>query len=178
MVKRPTESDQKGPGELSKHFLTVFVLNFENQLSLVMRKSFFFFCFFFFAYAKSKTQFSFAVVTAKLISAFVCATRLVQSLYFLNPEFQASSHLLWLYSPVCVRTGRKPRRPVFQQRGSIARHWRCGRQTPRHEKPCFKTLEMEQVFVTTDPLDRGIAGMLTFLFAKPDCLPSTMGTLL
>ena len=30
------------------------------------------------------------------------ATRIVQSLYFLNPKFQASSHLLWLYSPVCV----------------------------------------------------------------------------
>ena len=39
--------------------------------------------------------------------AFVFAT-LVQSLYFLNPKFQASSHLLWLCSPVCVRPGRKP----------------------------------------------------------------------
>ena len=36
---------------------------------------------------------SFAV-TVKLISAFVFATRIVQSLYFLNPKFQASSHLL------------------------------------------------------------------------------------
>ena len=27
---------------------------------------------------------------------------LVQSLYFLNPKFQASSHLLWLYSLVSV----------------------------------------------------------------------------
>ena len=60
---------------------------------------------------------SFAV-TAKLISAFVFATRIVQSLYFLNPKFQASGHLLWLYSPVCVRTARKPRRPLFSQRGS------------------------------------------------------------
>ena len=55
---------------------------------------------------------------AKLISAFVFATYIVQSLYFLNPKFQASSYLLWLYSPVCVRPGRKPRRPVFSQRGS------------------------------------------------------------
>ena len=31
------------------------------------------------------------MVTAKLISAFVFATRIVQSLYFLNPKFQASS---------------------------------------------------------------------------------------
>ena len=47
----------------------------------------------FFAYAKIKTQISFAV-TAKLISAFVFATQMVQSLCFLNPIFQASSHLL------------------------------------------------------------------------------------
>ena len=70
-----------------------------------------------FAYAKTKTEISFAV-TAKLISAFVFATWIVQSLYFLNPKFQASSHLLRLYSPVCVGPGRKPQRPVFSQRGS------------------------------------------------------------
>ena len=46
-------------------------------------------------------------------ASFVFATRIVQSLYFLNPKFRASSHLLWLYSPVCVGPGRKPRRPVF-----------------------------------------------------------------
>ena len=44
--------------------------------------------------------------------------RIVQSLFFLNLKFQASSHLQWLYSPVCVRPGQKPRRPVFSQRGS------------------------------------------------------------
>ena len=55
----------------------------------------------------------------KLISAFVFVTRILQSLYFLNPKFQAYSHLLWLYSPVCVGPGRKSRRPVFSQRGSI-----------------------------------------------------------
>ena len=43
----------------------------------------------------------------QLISAFVFATRIVQSLYFLNAKFQASSHLQWLYSPVCVGPGRK-----------------------------------------------------------------------
>ena len=36
----------------------------------------------------------------------------VQFLYFLYTKFQASSHLLWLYSSVCVGTGWKPRRPV------------------------------------------------------------------
>ena len=73
-----------------------------------------------FAYAKTKTQISFAVA-AKLISAFVFATRIVQSLFLLNPKFQASSHLLWLYSTVYVGPGRKPRRPGFSERGSITR---------------------------------------------------------
>ena len=45
-----------------------------------------------FAYAK-KTQISFTV-TAKLIRAFVFATWIVHSLFFLNPKFQASNHLL------------------------------------------------------------------------------------
>ena len=48
-----------------------------------------------------------------LIIAFVFAIRIVQSLFYLNPKFQASSHLLWLYRPVCVGPGRKPRRPVL-----------------------------------------------------------------
>ena len=46
------------------------------------------------------------------------AIRIVQSLYLINPKFQASSHLLWLYRLVCVGPGRKSRRPVFSQRGS------------------------------------------------------------
>ena len=50
-----------------------------------------------FCICKTKRRISFAV-TAKLISAFVFTTRLVQPLYFLNPKFQASSNLLWLYS--------------------------------------------------------------------------------
>ena len=40
--------------------------------------------------------------------AFVFATWIVQSLFYLNPKFQASSYLLWLYSPVCVGPSRKP----------------------------------------------------------------------
>ena len=71
-----------------------------------------------FAYAKTKTQISCAV-TAQLISAFVFATWIVQSLFYLNQKFQASSHLPWLYSLVCVGPGLKPRRRVFSQRGSI-----------------------------------------------------------
>ena len=34
----------------------------------------------------------------------------MQPLYFLNPKFQASSHLLELHSLVCVGPGRKPER--------------------------------------------------------------------
>ena len=70
-----------------------------------------------FAYAKTKTQISFAV-SAKLISTFVFATWIVQSLFYLNTKFQASIHLQWLYSPVCVGPGQKPRKPVFSQQGS------------------------------------------------------------
>ena len=36
----------------------------------------------------------------------------------LNTKLQASNHLLWLYSLVCVGPGRKPRRSVFSQQGS------------------------------------------------------------
>ena len=39
--------------------------------------------------------------------------KIVQSLYFLNPKFQASNHLLWLYSLVFVRPGQKPGRQVL-----------------------------------------------------------------
>ena len=46
-------------------------------------------------------------------------------LYFLNLKFQASSYLLWLYNPVYVGPGRKPRRLVFSQRGSYL-HTVCG----------------------------------------------------
>ena len=45
---------------------------------------------------------------AKLISAFVFATRIVQFLFYLNPKFQVSSSFLCLYSPVCVGLVRKP----------------------------------------------------------------------
>ena len=60
-----------------------------------------------YAYAKTKTQISCAE-TAQLISAFVFTTQIVQSLYFLKPKFQASSHLLWLCIPACVGSARKP----------------------------------------------------------------------
>ena len=43
-----------------------------------------------------------------------------KSLYFLSPNFQASSHLLWLYSPVCVRPGRKPEDRFSHNEAQIA----------------------------------------------------------
>ena len=65
------------------------------NLSLVVRKPAF--CIY-----ENITQISCAVTTAQLISAVGFAIRIVQSLYFLYTKFQASSHLLWLYSLVCV----------------------------------------------------------------------------
>ena len=42
------------------------------------------------------------------VSAFVFASWIVWYLYFLYPKFQASSHLQWLYNPVCVSPGQNP----------------------------------------------------------------------
>ena len=52
---------------------------------------------------------------AQLISTFDFTIRIVQSLYYLNPKFQSLSHLLHLYSLVCVGPARNHRRPVFSQ---------------------------------------------------------------
>ena len=59
------------------------------------------------------------LVTAKLISAFAFATRIVQFFFFLNPKLQASSHPLWLHRQLCVAPCRKPRSPVISCRGLI-----------------------------------------------------------
>ena len=50
---------------------------------------------------KTKAQIS-CTETTQLTRAFVLTTTIVQSLYFLNPKVQASSHLLWPHIPVCV----------------------------------------------------------------------------
>ena len=55
----------------------------------------------------------------------IYATRIVQSLSYLNSIFQASSYLLWFHSLVCVGPGRKPRKPVFSQRGSYCLNFQC-----------------------------------------------------
>ena len=46
--------------------------------------------------------------TAKLISVFVFATRIVQFLFYLNQKFQDSSSFLRQYRLICVGPGRKP----------------------------------------------------------------------
>ena len=71
-----------------------------------------------FCICENKTQISCAV-TSQLISAFVFTAKIVQSFYSQKPNCQASSHLVWFCSPVCVGPGRKPRRQIFSHRGSI-----------------------------------------------------------
>ena len=61
-----------------------------------------------FAYAKTKAQISCAV-TAQLISTLVFAVEIVQSLYFLNPKFQVSSHLQRPYSQFVSDLVRNPK---------------------------------------------------------------------
>ena len=77
-----------------KFHLLTFTVRSSEYNNRAVRKSVF-------ANAKKKMQISCAV-SAQLISAFVFAAKVVQFLYFLNPECRAFSHLLWLYSPVCV----------------------------------------------------------------------------
>ena len=50
---------------------------------------------------------------------FVFATWIVQFLILLNPKFQATSLLLLLYRPVCVRTGQTPKTVFLASRLSI-----------------------------------------------------------
>ena len=75
------------------------------------------------AYAKTKAQTSFVVTsfTAKLISAFVFATQIVQCLFFLNPKSQASSLPLCsvtVQASLC-QTWLKTTLLVFSWRGSF-----------------------------------------------------------
>ena len=57
-------------------------------------------------------------VYAQLIRAFIFATWIVQS--FLNPTFQASSCLLWLYSPICVGPHPKPQTRFSHDKAHIS----------------------------------------------------------
>ena len=82
-------------------------------MSHIMRKQDFCLC-----KNKSADQHSNCTVTAQLISACVFAIQIVQSHFLVNPKFQGSILLQWLYRPVCVRLCRKSRRPVFSRHGS------------------------------------------------------------
>ena len=76
-----------------------------DYMSCVMRKPVF-------AYVKTKARISCAII-ARLISAFVFNTYIVQSHFLLNPNFHASNQFLKLYSPVCVGPGLKFQKQVF-----------------------------------------------------------------
>ena len=58
-------------------------------------------------------------VTAKLISAFVFATWIVQFLYFLNPEFPASYQSFVTLQPGLCRTWLEPKLLVYSRTGSF-----------------------------------------------------------
>ena len=72
-------------------------------------------------------------VTAKLISAFVFATRTVQFLLYLTPKFQAASSFLCLYRPVCVGPVRKPHcrfsHEAAHMTNGLAHHYTLGEST-------------------------------------------------
>ena len=55
-------------------------------------------------------------VAAQLMNTFVFATKIVQSIFFLNLKFHASSLLMLLCRPVCVGSSwkLKPQRPFSQ----------------------------------------------------------------
>ena len=65
------------------------------------------------------------VVTVKLISTFVFATRLVEFLNFLNPKFPVSSCLLCLHSLVCVRPDWKPHHWFSHEAALVCTVWGC-----------------------------------------------------
>ena len=46
----------------------------------------------------------------------LCFRYIVKFQFFLNLKFQASSHLLWLYSPVCVGPGQIPKAVFLTKR--------------------------------------------------------------
>ena len=100
------------------------------------------------------------MVTANLISAFVFAIRIAQSLYFLYPKFQASSHLLLLYSLVCVGPARKPLRPVFSQRGS----YKSGVQgSPNYRGTC---VSIKSSSANGQSKQRGLRGVVVKLLVN------------
>ena len=56
--------------------------------------------------------------SAEIICRFYHFHQKIQFRFFPHPKFPASTHLLWLYSPVCVGPGLKPKLLVFSSTGS------------------------------------------------------------
>ena len=89
---------------------------------------------------------------AMLISAFVFATRTVQSVYFLNPKFQGFSHLLWLYSLVCAWPGRGPEDRFSQNKAQMV----CGSGKIRPKSTCsFTETKLDMSLAVRKPGLRG-----------------------
>ena len=114
-------------------------------LSLVVRKPAFCIC-------ENKDADQLRSNTAKLISAFVFSTQIVQSLYVLNTKFEESSHFVWLYSLVCVGPGGEPLRPFFFKTRRICLH---------HEQTTFVSISAEQFYI----------GCIQYQFSCPALLP-------
>ena len=98
---------------LSSHGQCMHIVLFQDNIRLIeprYEKN----CFFAIAKTKAQKDASNCASDQRL-----CFPWIAQFLFYLNSKFQASSHLLRLYSLVCVRPGLKPRRPVFSQRSSI-----------------------------------------------------------
>ena len=96
-------------------------------------------------YIMRKKRCRFAV-TAKLISAFVFATQIVHLLYFLNPTFPASSHLLCMYRSVCVGPVRKPHCRFSHEAAHFTSDLSSSK--PANEFPCYKKCKNKVCDVT------------------------------
>ena len=74
---------------------------------------------------KTKAQIS-CSVTVQLIRAFVFATKIVQSLYFLNQDFKPLAKLCGLFGyAVCVRSGQKSADRFCGDAAHIYYQFRC-----------------------------------------------------
>ena len=69
----------------------------------------------------------------------IFATWIVQSLSFLNLKFQASSHLLWPQSLICVGPGWKPKDRFSHMEAQLSRKRKRQKQVADHFS-CFSSL--------------------------------------
>ena len=67
----------------------------------------------YFLHTRNKGQ-----ISAFVFTTYVFTTKIEKSLYFCNPKFQTSTHLLRLYSPICIIPGWKAQRQVFSRCGT------------------------------------------------------------